>query len=213
MFVVYARQILLKATVHPTIKLESRYKKAKETQSKILRFLSCWFDKNSKKLNIDHNVQLKVSKLNEEATTVLEKPTMEPEPTRDSSNYILESTLPIDPTSTSVPPSDSENAETLFVGSLDEKIQYALCHDEIDFGTIAKRIVQQLISNLELQSVEKNSESSDKENLSICEQVTNMLLKEPKELVAKYKECLLPRSSSAYTSEDKVREYPFLFLY
>ena len=202
-----------KATVHPTIKLESRYKKAKETQSKILRFLSCWFDKNSKKLNIDRNVQLKVSKLNEEATTVLEKPTMEPEPTGDSSNSILESTLPIDPTSASVPPSDSENAETLFVGSLDEKIQYALCHDEIDFGTIAKRIVQQLISNLDLQSVEKNSESSDKENLSICEQVTNMLLKEPKELVAKYKECLLPHSSSAYTSEDKVREYPFLFLY
>ena len=193
--------------------MESRYKKAKETQSKILRFLSCWFDKNSKKLNIDRNVQLKVSKLNEEATTVLEKPTMEPEPTGDSSNSILESTLPIDPTSTYVPPSDSENAETLFVGSLDEKIQYALCHDEIDFGTIAKHIVQQLISNLELQSVEKNSESSDKENLSICEQVTNMLLKEPKELVAKYKECMHPRSSSAYTSEDKVREYPFLFLY
>jgi uncharacterized protein YprB with RNaseH-like and TPR domain len=200
-------------TVHPTINLESRYKKTKGTQSKILRFLSCWFGENSKKLDLDHNVQLKVSQLNEGGATVLEKSTIESEPTGEGSNSILNSILPIDPASSYVSFSGSENEETLIVGSLDEKIQYALYHNEIDLGTIAKRLVQQLISNLELQTIEKNSVSSDTENLSICEQVMNTLLKEPKELVAKYKECLLPRSSSAYTSEDKVREYPFLFLY
>jgi len=112
-----------KTIVDPTVKLKSRYKKTKRTQSKISRFLSCWFAENSKKLDVDHDVQLKVSQLNEneEATTVLEKSTMESAPLQEGSDTILNSTFSTSPASDSVAPTCSKKAETLIIRSLHEK--------------------------------------------------------------------------------------------
>ncbi|KAH9310374.1 hypothetical protein KI387_025409, partial [Taxus chinensis] len=188
-----------------TIKLESRYVKSSQN-SKILRLLNCWFNQNSKKLDVDHNIQMKI----QEEEKLMEPTRIESEPLWDEGegeSYISTKSEDVNLILSSA------DAET-FIGSLDEKIQHGISNMEVDLGALAKRLVEILVQILEAQCMEMEK-SDDVEKPSMFEQLKKLLLKNPKELASKYKGCLLPLSTpqprhsdlvpASYTSEDKVR--------
>ncbi|GLJ44886.1 hypothetical protein SUGI_0944820 [Cryptomeria japonica] len=193
--------------LNPAIKLESRYKS--NQKSKILKLVSSWFNQNSRKLGVDHNVQLKNH--NEEES-------IEPSPVDTESIWTKgegESYIHMDSEHVDIILS-SENAVS-FIGSLEEKIQHGLSNMEVDLGALANRLVQLLVQSMEIQSTEEE-ESHDIEKTSIFEKLMRLLLKKPEDLATKYKGCLLPLSNPqpgafdlppTYTSEVKVREYLF----
>jgi hypothetical protein len=117
----------------------------------------------------------------------------------------------------------SETSEAFF-SNLSNKIQQGLESEGVDLGDLAERLVNSSIYWLyQKRETESPSESqtlevkSDDACGSIVPELTKLLLREPKELVAKHKNNVPSFQASdpgcaGSTSKDIVREYPFSFL-
>ncbi|XP_057836298.2 uncharacterized protein LOC131046555 [Cryptomeria japonica] len=126
---------------------------------------------------------------------------------------------------------DSETVELdndkAFTESLDEKMQHGLSSKEVDLRALAQRLTYVVIQHVEVQLEAEHCSSTNVAKAisltkrSICHEVMELILKKPKELAVKYKDCPLPLSSqlgnsdfaSLYTSEDKVREHELQVLF
>lgn len=226
------------------MRLESRYFKASCNQSKVLRFLNRWMKKMSKKLDAsqDFKLELNLSQLkgqlvDDNKTTsglVLEKT---PQLALECEQYsYISDTYPFLPTASlstdagECDPTfvDSHPAKT-FIESLDDKIQHGLRSKEVDLKALAKRLTDMLIQNAEAQlegghslSADEDAKAENSIDTSVYNKVMKLILKKPRELATKYKDCLLPLSSqqvdgsinsSVYTSEEKVREHELQVLF
>jgi hypothetical protein len=117
-----------------------------------------------------------------------------------------------------------------YIASLEQKVIDCLSSTEIDLYCFCQRVVGDAYSAFSVV-LGKDSESKtmDKEPVlkaRIVERLNQSLLQNPKKLASKYKKCRPPRSDSqesvsqeldddhySYTSEEKLREYPDLFLF
>jgi hypothetical protein len=117
----------------------------------------------------------------------------------------------------------SETSEAFF-SNLSNKIQQGLESEGVDLGALAERLVNSSIYWL-YQKCETKSPSesqtlevkSDDACGSIVPELTKLLLREPKELVAKHKNNVPAFQASdpgctGFASKDIFREYPFSFL-
>lgn len=227
-----------------SMRLETRYFKASHSQSKILRFLSRWMKKMSKKLDASHGFklelnpsQLKAQLVDGNKTTlglVLEKTSQlalecqQHCPISAASPFVPNASLSTEAGGCDPTFVDSHHAET-FIESLDGKIQHELCNKEVDLRAIAKRLTDMLIQHIEAQlkgghSLSINGDAKTENSIKppVYIEVMKLILKKPKELAIKYKDCLLPLSSqqvddsvnsSVYTSEEKVREHELQVLF
>ncbi|GLJ30517.1 hypothetical protein SUGI_0604090 [Cryptomeria japonica] len=226
-------------------KLEDRYFKGSCRQSKILRFLSRWMKKISKKLdagqafdNLFNQAVLNSRPTEKNKATVDPVFKKTPQPLAECEQFCPRSTafpsLSNASLSTEVGDCDSETveldnekAEKAFAESLDEKMQHGLSSKEVDLRALAQRLTDVVIQHVEVQLEAEHCSSTNVAKASIltkrsiCHEVMKLILKKPKELAVKYKDCPLPLSSqlgnsdfaSLYTSEDKVREHELQVLF
>lgn len=108
----------------------------------------------------------------------------------------------------------SESSENFFA-SLPSKIKQGIESEEIDLSALAERLVKSCVFYCS-QRAEKDYSCESGTLLSVTEELTKMILKEPKDIVAKFKK----KDSLSTESEQKpdepapssiVREYPFIF--
>lgn len=109
----------------------------------------------------------------------------------------------------------SESPENFFA-NLPSRIKQGIESEEIDLAALAERLVKSCLLHSS-QRLEKDYSCESGTLLSVTEELTKMLLKEPKDLVAKFKK----KDSSSMASEHKsdeaapssiIREYPFLYV-
>jgi hypothetical protein len=105
-----------------------------------------------------------------------------------------------------------------FLGSVPHKIEQALCSEDADLGTLAERLVGLSVHALLLKHGKiavryiERKEAEDASGTKITCELSNILLRKPKELVLKYR----GRDSASVASEQntkhstcyKIREYP-----
>ena len=113
---------------------------------------------------------------------------------------------------TSVTPLESSD---IFFASLPSKIKQGIESEEIDLAALAERLVKSCLLHSS-QRLEKDCSCESGSHLLVTEELTKMLLKEPKDLVAMFKK----KKSSSTASEQKsdeaspssiIREYPYYF--
>ncbi|KAH9310357.1 hypothetical protein KI387_025392 [Taxus chinensis] len=223
-------------------KLEDRYFKGSCRQSKILRFLSRWMKKMSKKFDAGHAFDIMFNQalsnshpveINKAATDLVLNKTSQP--VAGFEQYCLVSTAlhSTSNASLSIEVGECDSAaveldhEKAFAQSLDEKIQHGLSSKEVDLRALAQRLTDVVIQHVEVQLEAEQCSSTGVANArnltktSIYHEVTKLVLKTPKELAIKYKDCPLPfpsqldnsDCSAVYTSEDKVREHELQVLF
>ncbi|KAJ0267228.1 LIM domain protein [Hirschfeldia incana] len=110
----------------------------------------------------------------------------------------------------------SESSENFFA-SLPSKIKQGIDCEEIDLAALAERLVKSCLLHSS-QRLEKDFSCESGTLLSVTKELTKMLLKEPKDLVAKFKK----KNSSSTESEQKpgetspssiIREYELQILF
>ncbi|CAN7066495.1 unnamed protein product [Brassica rapa subsp. trilocularis] len=115
---------------------------------------------------------------------------------------------------TSVTPLESSD---IFFASLPSKIKQGIESEEIDLAALAERLVKSCLLHSS-QRLEKDCSCESGSHLLVTEELTKMLLKEPKDLVAMFKK----KNSSSTASEQKsdeaspssiIREYELQILF
>ncbi|CAG7909832.1 unnamed protein product [Brassica rapa] len=99
---------------------------------------------------------------------------------------------------TSVTPLESSD---IFFASLPSKIKQGIESEEIDLAALAERLVKSCLLHSS-QRLEKDCSCESGSHLLVTEELTKMLLKEPKDLVAMFKK----KNSSSTASEQKSDE-------
>ncbi|OVA01891.1 hypothetical protein BVC80_9079g25 [Macleaya cordata] len=210
--------------------LEDIYLAREGNNSKKFKFLKCWM-KQIRKFCCQNRVQpneqeQQHSGVKEEIEKRLIESEQESEQPVSSSFSTGEASLTVvSNMNEGATPACTEASETFF-GSISEKIQQSLISEDVDLGALAERLVCSSIHWLywkhEMDNTVENSnpEKQPKDGCggSVVAELVKLLLREPKDLAAKYKACepsaLASDSSSAvYTSEYKVREYELQILF
>lgn len=109
----------------------------------------------------------------------------------------------------------SESSENFFA-SLSSKIKQGIESEEIDLSALAERLVKSCVF-YSSQRVEKDYSCESGTLLLVTEELSKMLLKEPKDLVVKFKNKNLSSTETEQKSDEAapssiLREYPFFFL-
>ena len=110
----------------------------------------------------------------------------------------------------------SESSD-IFFASLPSKIKQGIESEEIDLAALAERLVKSCLLHSS-QRLEKDFSCESGSLLLVTEELTKMLLKEPKDLVAKFKKKHLSSTASEQKSDEAspssiIREYPFCFVW
>ncbi|CAI0449801.1 unnamed protein product [Linum tenue] len=209
------------ALEHLQIDLEDVYFVKASNKSKKLKFLKCWMKEVKKsssviipdndKLHYDDAPRLE-DRLNELPEDVAQRPIA-------SSASVGEDSL----TGASRVHDEVGNdfqSQTLesFLDDLPHKIQQGLESDDVDLGSLAERLVISSVfwlykkiedeTNEEVQSKDPRS-SEDDSNSTVSRQLMTLLLKEPKDLVAKASNHIL----GEIDSDRLVREYELQILF
>lgn len=106
-----------------------------------------------------------------------------------------------------------------FLESVPHKIEQALCSEEADLGNLAERLVGLSVHALLVKhgkvavSYSELKEAEDVSGAKIACELSNILLRKPKELVSKYRgsdsASVASEQTAKYSTCYKIREYPF----
>ncbi|XP_062189596.1 uncharacterized protein LOC133892697 [Phragmites australis] len=117
--------------------------------------------------------------------------------------------------------SSMENLEA-FLGSVPHKIEQGLCSEDADLGNLAERLVglsvhAQLIKHGKIAvRYFEHREAEDTSGAKITCELSNILLRKPKELVSKYKESdsasAASEQTAKYSTHYKIREHELQIL-
>ncbi|CAF1756185.1 hypothetical protein Bca4012_044517 [Brassica carinata] len=110
----------------------------------------------------------------------------------------------------------SESSD-IFFASLPSKIKQGIESEEIDLAALAERLVKSCLLHSS-QRLEKDFSCESGSLLLVTEELTKMLLKEPKDLVAKFKKKHLSSTASEQKSDEAspssiIREYELQILF
>ena len=105
-----------------------------------------------------------------------------------------------------------------FLGSVPHKIEQALCSEDADLGTLAERLVGLSVHALLVKHGKiavryfECKEAEDASGTKITCELSNILLRKPKELVLKYKgsdsASVALEQNTKHSTCYKIREYP-----
>ncbi|CAH8334017.1 unnamed protein product [Eruca vesicaria subsp. sativa] len=203
--------------VYGQIDLEDIYF-SKFSNSKKYKFLKCWM----KQIRKPRGCSLSVAQEDVEAVPIVKKHNSSEETENTISLPISEEEIALSgnrisvrqETDTSVVASESSE---VFFASLPSKIKKGIESEEIDLAALAERLVKScLLHSSEILEKDYSCESGTL--LLVTEELTKRLLKEPKDLVAKFKR----KHSSSTESEQKsdeaspssiIREYELQILF
>ncbi|KAI3996087.1 hypothetical protein MKX01_018156 [Papaver californicum] len=210
--------------------IEEIYIERECNNSKKFKFLKCWM-KQTRKLSSQirikpHEQEQQHLSANEETQNRLMKLEQESEPPISSSFSIGEASAEVAPDmNDGATPAWSETSETFF-GSISEKIQQSLIFEDMELGALAERLVYSSVRWLyrkhETDNTNQNSDSKKQQEDGcgglVAAELIKLLLVDPKDLAMKYKSIdpsaiASDSTSTAYTSEYKVREYELQVLF
>ncbi|KAI3971620.1 hypothetical protein MKW92_049917 [Papaver armeniacum] len=210
--------------------LEEIYIDRERNHSKKFKFLNCWM-KQTRKLSSQtrikpHEQEQQHVSANEETQNRLMKLEQESELPISSSFSIGEASAEVAPDmNDGATPAWSETSET-FLSSISEKIQQSLIFEDMELGALAERLVYSSVHWLyrkhETDNTIENSNSKEQSEDGcgglVAAELIKLLLVDPKDLAMKYKSSdpsaiVSDSTSTAYTSEYKVREYELQVLF
>ncbi|KAF6172965.1 hypothetical protein GIB67_006341 [Kingdonia uniflora] len=208
--------------------LEEVYFARECRDSKKMRFLKCWIKQNTKSsrcLQIEPNESKSMPGLDDEMKKRLARRELDCEQSVSSSFSSEELSL------TGSSPNKNEEATPAFCPETSEtffscmsgRIEKGLDSKEIELGALAERLVNSSVYWLyrkhdESDNNAENPTSSERPkedyNGSVAAELGELLLRDPKDLAAKYRSCEPPSltlnpSPALNILEVKVREYPF----
>lgn len=106
-----------------------------------------------------------------------------------------------------------------FLGSVPHKIEQGICTEDADLGNLAERLVGLSVHAMLVKHGKiavryfEHNEAEDASGAKIACELSNILLRKPKELVSKYKErdsaSAASQQTAKYSKCYKIREYPF----
>ncbi|XP_010261460.1 PREDICTED: uncharacterized protein LOC104600290 [Nelumbo nucifera] len=210
---------------HFEVDLEEVYFARKLDTSKKLRFLRCWMKQVKKSsccqiernvLKTDSHIQKEmegkfVGSQQEECDQPVLSSHSNGETLLSGDSGVREDVDPI---------YSLENLESFF-GSIPQKIQHGLESADVDLGALAERLVESCIRWLYWKHELENKNLTHEEHMdgtcagTVAAELIKLLLKEPKDLTAKYKghNPSSDPSSALYTSENIIREYELQILF
>ncbi|CAH2070180.1 unnamed protein product, partial [Thlaspi arvense] len=196
---------------------------SKLSKSKKFKFLKCWMKQIRKPLGCSLSVASNCDAREDVEAEAIEKEHNSSEETEKASSLpVSEEEIALSGNRISVMQENdtsvhaSESSEKFFA-SLPSKIKQGIESEEIDLAALAERLVKSCLLHSS-QRLEKDYSCESGTLLLVTEELTKMLLKEPKDLVAKFKK----KHSSSTGSEQKsdepapssiIREYELQILF
>ncbi|XP_006643926.3 uncharacterized protein LOC102720275 [Oryza brachyantha] len=225
----------------PVVDLEDLYFSRYGATSKKLRFLKCWMKQVKRQCLSTLSSTVAITEeekyLSSKDETEAKNPFSEEDASAPLVNFSVDEVdcdkedKPLDEINCNkvekpmyVDTSEFSSMEDLeaFLGSVPQKIEQSVCSEDADLGSLAGRLVGLSVHALMIKNGKISVRYSDRgemEDVSdgkIASEASSILLRKPKELVAKYKDsnsaCATSQQTPKYSTTYKIREHELQIL-